>query len=55
MRFSGYPKHGFLKLRVRKPLRFHSTRLRPKHLRTHQTNRFTQPILAPHLIPKGTN
>lgn len=54
MRFAGYIKHGFYKLRVRKPLRTHSTRTRPKHIRTHQTNRFTEPIFAPHLIPKGT-
>jgi hypothetical protein len=54
MRFSGTPKHGFLKLRIKKPLRLHSTKLRPPHIRTHRTNRFSQPVLAPHLIPKGS-
>lgn len=54
MRFAGTTKHGFLKFRVKKPLRFHSTKLRPQHIRTHHTNRFSEPVLAPHLVPKGT-
>jgi hypothetical protein len=55
MRFAGHIKHGFLKFRVHKPLRFHSTRTRPKHIRTQQTNRFVEPIFAPHLIPRGSS